>query len=260
MQKLTTLVAVLTCQVQSLLTQCKADAQVVLTDGMEKDLITPFTPLAVIQGIYADHASHLYQFLQFAVLMAIVWALLYVAHQLHTLASTFQSVHTQCECTAYLIMVNKRRSLAFPIKTFPFTVTSMTPTSTPKVTSLKLHNTPLFQRYIVLKWDTKLHVSYLGFDFRFKLPTEILCPVHLSHSLSTMEKERYSLTMLAYVVILPTCACANICTTIQNSAYVPVSAPDDDLLNLSYNKVPIEVTSHLSPGETSSHSDHTAEV
>jgi hypothetical protein len=260
LQKLTTLVAVLMCQVQSLLTKCKADAQVVLTDGMDKDLITTFAPLAIIQTIYEDHASHFYQFLQFVALIVIVWTLVYVARQLHTLAVAFQPAHTQCECTAYLVMVNKRRSLTIPIKTFPFNVYAMTPTSIPLVTSLKLHITTFFQKHLVLKWDSKLHVSYLGVDFRFKLPSEIACPISLSRSLSTMEKERYSLALFAYAVILPTCACANVCSTFQDPVYKPTTAPDVNLLNLSYNKVPAEVTGHLQPGETSSHSDHTAEV
>ena len=79
---------------QQLLTKNQASAQVVLSDGIEKelpDMSTPDTPLAVIQGIYADHASHLYQFLQFTVLVIIGWTLLYGARQMHKLTGIFRT-------------------------------------------------------------------------------------------------------------------------------------------------------------------------
>jgi hypothetical protein len=191
LQQVATLLAVITCQVHQLLDKHQVEAQLVLSDGLVKPTVKVQGPnlMAMVQGVYSDHASHLYQFLQFMVLVVMAWALVIMARMIHRMASTFRPIHTECHSTAYLIVLNKRRSLTVPLLTIPFSIAAMNVTTSPRVSSLKLHNSFFFKRQMIIKWDAKLLVSYLGHKFQFKLPPEINCAWHQLNVLTLWKRK-----------------------------------------------------------------------
>jgi hypothetical protein len=128
-----------------------------------------------------------------------------------------------------LVVLNQKRTISIPIKSFPFALGQCKILSAPKVLSMQIHRSMLVRSRITVKWDSKLKIKYLNRPFQFRLATDILCPLFEGSQISLVQRERHSLLTVAYVVLLPDCPCGAISIHNSNAGYIPVPVLSDDM-------------------------------